>query len=765
MDSIHRTQHRPTVGLVLSGGGAKGSAHVGVIKYLEELRIPIDMICGTSMGGLVGGIASMGYDAAYMDSLLRVQNWDIMLSDRINPKYFSLKRKKYRETYQVSIPFHYDNKDFQSRIDEQLRYFDDGSNLKVGENNLMNSLPSGYVYGFNVNNLFSSLSVGYQDKMYFDRLPIPFFCVAADMVTLDSKNWSYGTLKDAMRSTMSIPGLFRPVRTEGMILVDGGVRNNFPVDLARAMGVDIVIGVTLSGEDPSYSQVNSIVDIMMRLVDMLGRESFAQNVSNTDVIITPDMTGYNMLSFNPAAIDTLIGRGYSAALSKSGELKEIKDMVGDAETTLQAPRATDISSRPVRIYAIEFNGLTNAESRFLQRKIGFKAGQYVDAARMLDMMSRLEATGCFSSVTYSILGTSEPYKLVFSCHKGPRHQFGASVRFDTEVWASFLFNIGLNAHKLNGFKLDFDTRIGRNQYASVRGALDLSWLPTLNLDARIDNISSSLYTDTYGTATSADWWGHRERLYLSNIRWKVVDFNIGAQYRYYNLSPRSTYGFTIQHTDPALMRGGYVGLFGDGTLCTYDRQYYPTRGVDLSFGYEYDFIKTGSTSFRPLHAAYVNLTPVFPIGKSFALIPDIHVRALFGSPDKPSTLSSVDPDYSIAHQNYVGGMVSGRYISSQMPFIGFGNVYKAEPFAAAVNLGLRFNVVNNLFITATGGWFRDGKDIPEFFSSPLATIWGAGLEVGYRTPAGPLKLVGTWGNRMGVFEQDAGVYISFGFDF
>ena len=765
MDSIHRTQHRPTVGLVLSGGGAKGSAHVGVIKYLEELQIPVDVICGTSMGGLVGGIAAMGYDARYMDSLLRVQDWDIMLSDRIDPSYFSLNRKKYRETYQVSIPFHYDNKEFQSRIDEQFRYFDDGSSLKVGENNLMSSLPSGYVYGFNVNNLFSSLSVGYQDRMHFDELPIPFFCVGADMVSLNSKNWSYGSLKEAMRSTMSIPGLFRPVRTEGLILVDGGVLNNYPVDLARAMGVDIIIGVTLSDQNPSYSQVNSILDILMRFVSMLGRDAFAQNVSNTDVIIKPDTQGYNMLSFSPAAIDTLIARGYTAARSKDTELREIKSLVGDAVTTYQAPRATDIHSRPVRIYAIEFNGLTNAESRYLQRKIGFKAGQYVDAVKMQDMMSRLEATGCFASVTYSILGHSEPYKLVFDCRKGPRHQFGASVRFDTEEWASFLINVGLNAHKLNGFKLNMDARIGRNQYASVRGALDLSWLPTLNLDARIDNVSSSLYTSYYGTATDANWWGHRERLYLSNIRWTSVDFNIGAQYRYYSLSPRSSYGFNIQHSNPQLMNGGYVGLFADGALYTYDRLYYPSKGVDLTFGYEYDFIKSGAAAFQPLHAAYLNFTPVLPLGKRFAIIPDIHARALFGSPEKPGVLQSVDPTYSIAHQNYVGGLVPGRYIGSQMPFIGFGNVYQAGPLAAVVNLGLRANLAKNLFVTATGGWFREGNNLIEFFSSPLANIWGAGLEIGYRTPAGPLKVVGTWGNRMNDFEQDAGIYISFGFDF
>ena len=765
MDSIHRTQHRPTVGLVLSGGGAKGSSHAGVIRYLEELEIPVDMICGTSMGGLVGGIAALGYDSHFMDSLLRVQDWDVMLSDRIDPSYYSYARKMYRETYQLAVPLFYSKRDFQSRIDEQFRYYDDGARMNIGQNNLANSLPSGYVSGFNVNNLFSSLAVGYEDRMNFDDLPVPYFCVAADMVTLKAKNWSHGSVKDAMRSTMSIPGLFMPVRTDGMILVDGGVRNNFPVDIARAMGVDIVIGVDLSDADPSYSQVNNLLDIVMQFVTMLGRNVYTRNVGGTDVFIKPELDGYNMLSFTPEAIDTMIHRGYVAAKAREAELREVKNLVGDAKHTLQAPRATDIGTKPVRVYSIEFNGLTNAESRILQRKIKLKAGSYVTKELMQHLTSIIQATGCFSSVKYSILGREEPYRLVFDCTKGPRHRFGASARFDTEEWASFLFNVGFNANKLSGFKLDLDAKVGRNQFASARGSLDVSWLPTINLDARIDNVSSSLYTQIHGAGTEARWWGHRERLYLSNIKWTKVDFNVGAQYRYYKLSPRSSYGYETSIRFPDLVSGSYVGGFVNGTLYTQDHLYYPSKGMRMTFGYEYDFLKPGYDYFTPLHTAYFNLNTVIPLAQRLALVPDVHLRALFGSPASPSLINGSDPTFSLAHQNYVGGVVSGRYIEGQMPFIGLGNVYQAGPYAAVANLGLRLRVGQRLYFTATGGYFREGDTPAQFFSTPLPTLWGAGLEVAYNTKAGPIRVLGTWSDRMHDFNQDAGLYISFGFDF
>lgn len=758
--------HRPTLALVLSGGGAKGSAHVGVIRYLEEQKIPVDMICGTSMGGLVGGIAAMGYDSHYMDSLLRVQNWNVMLTDRIHPKYFPYARKMYRETYLLSVPFKYSRNDFEDRIDEQLRFFDHGAQMAIGENSLASSLPSGYAYGFNVNNLFSSISVGYEEDMSFADLPIPYFCVATDMVSLKAKYWAEGSVKTAMRSTMGIPILFKPVRHEGMILVDGGTRNNFPVDLAKAMGCDIIIGVDLSDLDPSYSQLNNIGDILMQFISMLGRTTFNRNKGETDVFIKPDLVGYNMLSFTPVAIDTMIHRGYVAAKAKASELAEVKALVGDAQTTYQAPKAIDINHTPVRAYVLEFRGVTAPESRMLHRKVRFKGGSYVDKARMDQIMSIVEATGCFSYVSYRILGEEEPYRIVVDCEKGPRHQFGAGVRFDTEEWASFIFNLGLNAHKLNGVKFDIDAKVGRSQTLAARAALDVSFLPTINVDAKVYNVSSSIYPYLTVTPSDCRWWGHRERAYISNLRWTSIDFALGAQYRYYRLAIKSEYGYEIGRQFPMLQQGGYMGFFGNGTLYTQDRSYYPSRGVKLTFGAEYDFAKTGVADFKPLPSAYLNFNSVLRLGRRLAIIPDIHARALYGGPDAPDALADgVDPAYSIAHCNYIGGVMSGRYIDHQMPFIGFGNVYKAGPYAAVANLSVRLRLGEKFFVSAIGGGFREAETPQDFISSFMPTKWGAGAELGYVTPIGPVKVLGTWCDRTHDFYQDAGFYVSLGFDF
>ena len=346
MDKVRSTQHRPTVALVLSGGGARGSAHVGVLKFLEEMEIPVDMICGTSMGGLMGGLYSMGYSADQLDSLLKKQDWSLILSDNISEKYKPYKEKLYRSRYVLTIPFHYESADDNPRHIRDLNIGVDAGDISTqsGMNTFASSLPSGYVVGFNINNLLSSLTVGYQDSLAFSSLPIPYFAVATDMVSCKAKNWGSGSIRSAMRSTMSIPGLFSPVWTDDrLVLVDGGTRNNFPADLARAMGADYVIGVELSAAAAEKSEVDNIGNIVMRIVRMLGQDAYNKNIGEADILIRPELDGYGMLSFETAAIDTMITRGYRAAVSSMDELAELKSHTASGKTILQARPAVDIA--------------------------------------------------------------------------------------------------------------------------------------------------------------------------------------------------------------------------------------------------------------------------------------------------------------------------------------------------------------------------------------------------------------------------------------
>ena len=207
---------KPSVALVLAGGGAKGAAHVGAIRVIEQAGIPIDYVVGTSMGALIGALYSVGYTPDQMDSILKAQDWKVLLSDREDPINETLDRRLRNEQYTITFPFKAGNPGPQK---------------------------GGFIEGINIGHLFHQLISPYTNDISFDSLPIPFACVAVDIVSGQPHEFHSGSLRQAMRASMAIPAVFTPVRKDSMVLVDGGIMNNYPSDVARKMGADIIIGV------------------------------------------------------------------------------------------------------------------------------------------------------------------------------------------------------------------------------------------------------------------------------------------------------------------------------------------------------------------------------------------------------------------------------------------------------------------------------------------------------------------------------------------
>ena len=261
---------RKKVGLVLSGGGAKGVAHIGVLKVLEEAGIPIDYISGTSMGAIIGGLYAVGYDAKTLDSLVRVQDWTSLLSDKVSRNYLPFYKKRSTEKYLFSLAF-------------------------SGRDGF--KLPAGFVEGNSIYNLFSDLTVGYHDSISFRDLPIPFACVAANMVDGSEVVMDSGVLPLAMRASMAIPGAFEPVYLDGMLLVDGGISNNFPVDVAKDMGAEITIGVDLSTGLKDVEGLDNITGMVNQLVAFMGMQNYQKNKESVDLYLNPGLQGYSAASF------------------------------------------------------------------------------------------------------------------------------------------------------------------------------------------------------------------------------------------------------------------------------------------------------------------------------------------------------------------------------------------------------------------------------------------------------------------------------------
>lgn len=296
-------QNRPTVAVVLSGGGAKGVAHIGALKVIAEAGIPVDIVCGTSMGALVGGLYSIGYTPDELDSIVRAQDWTTLLSDRIDPDLLNLHQREEQNTYAL------------------IR-------------GITNDRPQlgGLIRGRNLMQLFSKLCAGYLDSISFDNLPIRYACVATDLVTGGEVDFRSGQMVRAMRASMAIPGVFTPVRMGDMVLVDGGLTNNYPADLARDMGADIIIGVNVQNAPRTADEIAAAGSVMNQIIDLNSRNKYEENAAMSDVFIKVDVTGYSAASFSRSAIDTLLRRGEEEARRHLDELVAIAERIGDYKT-------------------------------------------------------------------------------------------------------------------------------------------------------------------------------------------------------------------------------------------------------------------------------------------------------------------------------------------------------------------------------------------------------------------------------------------------
>lgn len=266
---------RPKVGLVLSGGGAKGAAHIGVLKYIEEAGIPIDYIAGTSMGAIVGGMYALGYSSDEILELISAVDWDRLISNQVDRQRTSYESRRRSRTLLATIPFSVgtDTEKLQSR-------------------SFKNSLPTGIVTGDNLINLFNSLSVGYSYPIDFDELPIPFLCIATNVVTGKADILDKGIFAKSLRASMAIPVLFDPVTIGNTLYADGGLLNNFPAEQCRAMGADFVIGVSMSsGLEKDPANLSSPFSQIQQLKVIITDRDFDNYHKMCDIFISPELDG------------------------------------------------------------------------------------------------------------------------------------------------------------------------------------------------------------------------------------------------------------------------------------------------------------------------------------------------------------------------------------------------------------------------------------------------------------------------------------------
>ena len=778
MDSIR--QYRPTVGLVLAGGGARGLAHLGVIKYLEELGIPVDVVTGTSMGGLVGGLYAMGYTHDQLDSLVRAIDWPVMMSDNIPNTNISYRLRKYRDRFVIRIPFHYDDEDLEERFRRERLVDKLGEEAGHGSNDMLKEavtkmgigMPDGYLFGLNVRDMLSSVSVGYQDSLSFAELPIPYACVATDMYTMTPKYWTSGSLPDAMRSTMAIPFYFRAVRTEGAVLLDGGMRNNFPVDLAKEMGADIIIGSEMS-VPRQLDELNSPVDLLFQTITLLSKETAGPARQMVDFEVNHELKGYNMLSFDEKSVDDIINQGYQNALANKESFEAVAALVaGKAVPTVRRPApAVNLAQKKVRVGSIRFEGITQQELRAVLHPKDYPKDMEFDREKVERLLNKIYGSNVFESVTYHLEGRDEPYVLVFDCQKGQVNDFAIGVRADTDETVALALHLGLGTRRLMGPRFTADLKLGTNPALTLDFSRKFAkGIPTIGVDFRTRLMRTNIGWDN---SVEERLWSIAADVYLEDSRMTRGTFRVGLTAEMDPYEQYLSYGETWKDWD---WKSYWLSAFANFKFDTFDDGYFPTRGVRLTLkgrynfaGYSIDLDKnyavleedpalTEGGRVPRYISTLASVEAAFSIGNHFTILPKLY--AAWYQPFGVNIMSYLARDYmNMKHTTMLGGFIPDRYTEFQIPFFLWpANTRNSSPYTAMAQLDLRYCFARKNYVSVRSGVLVRGDELRDFAEN--YKYWAFGAEYARQTPVGPLRLAAQWG-RIGGFS----VYASIGFDF
>lgn len=740
-------KERPRVGVVLSGGGAKGAAHIGVLRAIEEAGVPIDYIAGTSMGAIVGGLYAMGYTVDELDSLVRTADWAYLLSDRPPRRVLSPLQRERRERFVLNIPL---------------------SREKRAELN-------GFVRGRNLGNLLAQLTVGYHDSIQFDSLPIPFACVATNLANGEEVDFRAGVLQTAIRASMAIPGVFTPVEWEGRTLVDGGLVNNFPVDLVRRMGADIVIGATVQRVLADTMEITGMQGVVGQLISISSRRKFEDNIRDCDLHIGVNTQGISTMDFTPAAIDTMVRRGYVAAKSRWADVSSIAVRVRGFSTENKEKYAEDslrndtllsqkgLSENPhpfsirskktahrlASIYPVRevrFDSITMAEERIIRRACRLKDLSTITQEQIEQAVRILNERFLYLDANYSLVSIGNEYILTFHASRRLASQVGVGGHFDTEELAALLLDADVVFHTHVPSSAELTARL--SQQYGVRGSFSVE--PKLNHQLAFLYEYRHHDMDVYQRGNrvyNLVFQQHQAGLSFAYRQVRNFDLELGWQLAHYAFD--DVLSGVIDYSDGGRLKNDtYFTAFFRLRYNSQDRGFYPSVGS--KFFAEYAFTTDNMGRLRKPHAfssVLATWETVMPLTTRLALQPRIGGRWLIGE-DIPHVFT-----------NAVGGFVLGKYVDQQLPFVGISHLETVRNVVITADAKLRYNFWKRQYATLLGALLGEQRNFRMLRHARY--VYGLGLCYGYATKFGPIEATISYSSS----SRRPSFFMNVGYDF
>ncbi|MEZ0007821.1 NTE family protein [Flavobacterium sp. 28YEA47A] len=545
-------QKKPKIGLVLSGGGAKGLAHIGVLKVLEESGVEISYIGGTSMGAIIGGLYASGYSATQIDSIFKTTDYDALIQDYIPRSTKNFYEKRNDELYALTLPF---------------------KKMKIG---IPRALSKG-LYNFN---MLNKLTHNVRHIRDFNQLPIPFLCIATDIETGQQVLLNKGSLPQAMTASAALPSLYMPVEIDGKLLVDGGVTNNYPILEVKNLGADIIIGVDVQDDLKDRDALTDATKILVQISNMQMIQKMDRKRKATDIYIKPDITAFSVISFSQG--QQIIKTGEDAARKVIGQIQKI----GNAEKPVK--RMVPLLKDSLIVSEIRTPQLENYTRTYVIGKLGFVAGSKISYEDLDKGINTLSATQNFSGIGYSFSKSASGNDVLnMTLVENPiKTYLKFGLHYDGLYKSAVLLNITQKKLLLKNDIVALDIGLGDNFRYYLDYYIDNGFYWSFGVKSRYNTFNRNVLTDfnngellsLYGLSSiNIDYSDFTNQAYFQTLFAQKFLIGAGAEYKHLKIKTK-----TFEATDPVLENSDYLSLIAYLKYDSFDKKYFPKNGFLFS---------------------------------------------------------------------------------------------------------------------------------------------------------------------------------------
>jgi NTE family protein len=699
--SLGQENPRPKVGLVLSGGGAKGLAHIGVLKVIDSLGIKVDYVAGTSMGAIVGGLYASGYNAEQLDAIFSNVDVDALLQDFTPRGSKSFYEKRNDEIYALTLPF---------------------NKFKLG-------LPSGLSKGLYNFNLLSSLTQHVSHVRDFKQLPIPFLCIATDAETGEKVVLDSGVLAQNMIASGALPTLYSPVEINGRVLIDGGVVDNYPIEELKSRGVDIIIGVDVQDGLKTREELKGVTSVLAQINNFSMIEKMEGKQKMTNIYIKPDIKGYTVVDFEKGK--DIIGKGKEKALEFVRELAPFGNSSAKNDNKI-------VVQDSIYIKDIVFNKLENYTRAYIIGKLKFKSNTKISIGQLQKGILNLNATQNFSAINYSFEKMQDGDKLILQLKENENNTFlKFGLHYDDLFKSGILLNYTKKRLLAKNDVASLDLILGDNIRYNFDYYIDNGFYWSFGFNSKLttfnrnitSNIADNVVSNTTANAINVDFFDLSNQAYLQTIFAQKFSLGGGVEYKFLRLKSE-----TLEDTNYVFERSNYLSIFGFMKYDSFDKKYFPRTGWNFNseiryYGYSSDY-KGNFERFSVAKADFGFAQPVFK-NMTFKL----QTEGGFSVGER-----------SVSYFDFILGGYGFQQVNNIKPFFGYDFLSLAGDSYVKLLLTADYEIFKKHHLNFSANFANVGNKIFDTIDTWFVKPNYSGYSFGYgmETVIGPVEIKHSW---------------------